>query len=327
MGTRSHRRADARCDAPQEVEVGVRGQRPVRLPASRRQAPRGTGAERTGHLGADSPAQEDWQIAAGDRRPVEPAEDPDPARLTVAARIRGPAPEGGVILNCPPDHPEPHNRTGPARSRRTPCTPTPPRTSSMGPSTTPARQARPARRPAHWFCAMAPAARHSAMSPPTISGLTWTPTSNRSGAGAFQTVGGLFENMAKYAEDFTVATWDKNGGSCSVTADTTTAPDGNTTADTITVVTATPIIQAAHEHSRPRARTNCELTQGLFVPLLFESQSGTLACNGAVFSDCSGRIVGKQEVIETRLHGLVTGSRPGSGQLPVCPSLVNTTWK
>ena len=113
----------------------------------------------------------------------------------------------------------------------------------MGPSTTPARQARPARRPAHWFCAMAPAARHSAMSPPTISGLTWTPTSNRSGAGAFQTVGGLFENMAKYAEDFTVATWDKNGGSCSVTADTTTAPDGNTTADTITVVTATPIIQ------------------------------------------------------------------------------------
>jgi hypothetical protein len=56
-------------------------------------------------------------------------------------------------------------------------------------------------------------------------------------------VGGLFENMAKYAEDFTVATWDKNGGSCSVTADTTTAPDGSTTADTITVVTATPIIQ------------------------------------------------------------------------------------
>ncbi len=85
--------------------------------------------------------------------------------------------------------------------------------------------------------------------------------------------------------------------------------------------------EAAHEHSRPRARTNCELTQGLFVPLLFESQSGTLACNGAVFSDCSERIVGKQEVIETRLHGLVTGSRPGSGQLPVCPSLVNTTWK
>jgi hypothetical protein len=42
----------------------------------------------------------------------------------------------------------------------------------------------------------------------------------------------------------------------------------------------------------PGARTNCELTQGLFVPLLFESQSGTLACNVAVFSDCSERIVG-----------------------------------
>ena len=61
--------------------------------------------------------------------------------------------------------------------------------------------------------------------------------------GAFQTVGGPFENMAKYSEDFTVATWDKNGGSCSVTANALAAPDGNTTADTITAVTATPIIQ------------------------------------------------------------------------------------
>jgi hypothetical protein len=62
-------------------------------------------------------------------------------------------------------------------------------------------------------------------------------------SGAYQTVGGPFENMAKYAEDFTVATWDKNGGSCSVAANSTAAPDGNTTADTITAVTATPIIQ------------------------------------------------------------------------------------
>src|ERR1017187_4352115 len=31
-------------------------------------------------------------------------------------------------------------------------------------------------------------------------------------SGAFQTVGGPFENMAKYAEEFTAATWDKNGG-------------------------------------------------------------------------------------------------------------------
>ena len=61
--------------------------------------------------------------------------------------------------------------------------------------------------------------------------------------GAYQTVGGPFENMAKYSEDFTVATWDKNGGSCSATANSTAAPDGNTTADTITAVTATPIIQ------------------------------------------------------------------------------------
>jgi hypothetical protein len=61
--------------------------------------------------------------------------------------------------------------------------------------------------------------------------------------GPYQTVGGAFENMAKYSEDLSVATWDKNGGSCSVTANTTTAPDGNSTADTISAVTATPIIQ------------------------------------------------------------------------------------
>ena len=61
--------------------------------------------------------------------------------------------------------------------------------------------------------------------------------------GPYQTVGGAFENMAKYSEDFSVGTWDKNGGSCSVTANSTTAPDGNTTADTVTASTATPIIQ------------------------------------------------------------------------------------
>jgi Carbohydrate binding domain len=62
-------------------------------------------------------------------------------------------------------------------------------------------------------------------------------------SGAYQTVGGPFENMAKYSEDFTAATWDKNGGSCSATANSTVAPDGNTSADTITAVTATPIAQ------------------------------------------------------------------------------------
>lgn len=61
--------------------------------------------------------------------------------------------------------------------------------------------------------------------------------------GPYQTVGGVFENMAKYSEDFSVGTWDKNGGSCSVAANATTAPDGNSTADTITAVTTTPIIQ------------------------------------------------------------------------------------
>jgi hypothetical protein len=61
--------------------------------------------------------------------------------------------------------------------------------------------------------------------------------------GPYQTVGGAFENMAKYSEDFSAGTWDKNGGSCSVTANSTAAPDGNTTADTVTASTAMPIIQ------------------------------------------------------------------------------------
>ena len=61
--------------------------------------------------------------------------------------------------------------------------------------------------------------------------------------GPFGTVGGPYENMAKYSEDFSVATWDKNGGSCSVSANATAAPDGNMTADQVTAVTATPIIQ------------------------------------------------------------------------------------
>ena len=35
--------------------------------------------------------------------------------------------------------------------------------------------------------------------------------------GAFQTVGGPYENMLKYSEDFSVGTWDKNGGTCTAT--------------------------------------------------------------------------------------------------------------
>ena len=69
----------------------------------------------------------------------------------------------------------------------------------------------------------------------------------------------------------------------------------------------TKISEVAHEHSRPRVRTICERTPGLFVPLLFESQSGTLACNGAVFSDCSERIVGNPEVtIERRVSSVLS---------------------
>ncbi len=52
--------------------------------------------------------------------------------------------------------------------------------------------------------------------------------------GAFQTVGAPYENMLKYSEDFSVGMWDKNGGTCTVTANSILAPDGNQTADTVT---------------------------------------------------------------------------------------------
>ena len=52
--------------------------------------------------------------------------------------------------------------------------------------------------------------------------------------GAFGTVGGPYENMLKYSEDFSVGTWDKNGGTCTVSANSVVAPDGNQTADAVT---------------------------------------------------------------------------------------------
>ena len=52
--------------------------------------------------------------------------------------------------------------------------------------------------------------------------------------GGFGTVGGPYENMLKYSEDFSVGTWDKNGGTCTVSANSVVAPDGNQTADAVT---------------------------------------------------------------------------------------------
>jgi hypothetical protein len=61
--------------------------------------------------------------------------------------------------------------------------------------------------------------------------------------GPHQTIGGPLENMAKFSEDLAASLWDKNGGSCSVTSSSIIAPDGNQTADVITAVTTTPVIQ------------------------------------------------------------------------------------
>jgi hypothetical protein len=93
-----------------------------------------------------------------------------------------------------------------------------------------------------------------AASPPVVGEITnalgYVPA-NRAGdhfagpidCGPHQTIGGPLENMAKHSEDFASATWDKNGGSCSVTSNAIIAPDGNQTADVITAVTDTPVIQ------------------------------------------------------------------------------------
>jgi hypothetical protein len=61
--------------------------------------------------------------------------------------------------------------------------------------------------------------------------------------GSFQTVGGPVENMLKYSEDFSVATWDKNGGTCTVTSNSVLAPDGNQTADTVAASGAAGLIR------------------------------------------------------------------------------------
>jgi hypothetical protein len=61
--------------------------------------------------------------------------------------------------------------------------------------------------------------------------------------GPFGTVGGPYENMAKYSEDFTVGTWDKNGGTCTVSANSVVAPDGEQTADSVTASGAAGLIR------------------------------------------------------------------------------------
>jgi len=61
--------------------------------------------------------------------------------------------------------------------------------------------------------------------------------------GPFGTIGGPYENMAKYSEDFSVATWDKNGGTCTVSANSVAAPDGNQTADAVTASGAAGLIR------------------------------------------------------------------------------------
>jgi hypothetical protein len=61
--------------------------------------------------------------------------------------------------------------------------------------------------------------------------------------GPYGSAGGPFENMAKYSEDFSVATWDKNGGTCTVSANSVVAPDGNQTADAVTASGAAGLIR------------------------------------------------------------------------------------
>jgi hypothetical protein len=62
-------------------------------------------------------------------------------------------------------------------------------------------------------------------------------------SGPYGTVGGPYENMLKYSEDFSVGTWDKNGGTCAVVANSIVAPDGNSTADAVTASGAAGLIR------------------------------------------------------------------------------------
>jgi hypothetical protein len=62
-------------------------------------------------------------------------------------------------------------------------------------------------------------------------------------SGPYGTVGGPYENMLKYSEDFSVGTWDRNGGTCTVSANSVVAPDGNQTADAVTASGAAGLIR------------------------------------------------------------------------------------
>ena len=62
-------------------------------------------------------------------------------------------------------------------------------------------------------------------------------------SGPYGTVGGPYENMLKYSEDFSVGTWDKNGGTCAVVANSIVAPDGNSTADAVAASGAAGLIR------------------------------------------------------------------------------------
>ena len=62
-------------------------------------------------------------------------------------------------------------------------------------------------------------------------------------SGPYGTVGGPYENMLKYSEDFSVGTWDKNGGTCTVVGNSIVGPDGNTAADAVTASGAAGLIR------------------------------------------------------------------------------------
>ena len=86
-------------------------------------------------------------------------------------------------------------------------------------------------------------ARTSRTSPPTTCGRYLDSHLQSVECGPYGTVGGPYENMAKYSEDFSVGTWDKNGGTCTVVANAIVAPDGNPTADAVTASGAAGLIR------------------------------------------------------------------------------------
>jgi hypothetical protein len=117
--------------------------------------------------------------------------------------------------------------------------------------------------------------------------------------GPFGTIGGPYENMAKYSEDFSVATWDKNGGTCTVSANSVVAPDGNQTADAVT---------ASGEAGLIRQNIAGLMANGQYTFYVWlKVPSGTMTVSIGSFAYSATNTAAKAEADSSRWSRLQTG--------------------